>query len=154
MITAMPLLHDPAIRSALERRLSALTADAHRRWGTMTVDQMLHHVNHALNSALGREPSTLEPAVPLPKALIKFAVLYLPWPKGAPTAPEWISSGEQHYDFEAEKQRTHALLAEVVRKPIDAADWPVHSMFGVVGGDYWSRINAKHLDHHLKQFGA
>jgi hypothetical protein len=149
----VPLLHDPETRASLKRRLAALTADARRQWGTMSIDQMLHHVNHALNGALGREPATLEIPVPLPAWLGKPIVLYLPWPKGSPTAREWISTGER-YDFETEKELALKLIDEVAAVPIGADTWPRHNLFGDVGGDYWSRVNAKHLDHHLRQFGA
>jgi hypothetical protein len=149
----MALLHDPTVRASLENRLRTLTPSSPRRWGKMTIDQMLHHVNHALAGALGREPMTLQADVPLPKAVMKFFVLHVPWPRGAPTAKEWISQGER-YDFAAEQQRALTLIAEVVAKPIDAPDWPRHNLFGDVGGKYWSQINAKHLDHHLRQFNG
>jgi hypothetical protein len=149
----MPLLHDPAVREGLKRRVSTLRPDSVRKWGTMSIDQMLHHVNHALNAALGREPGTLEVNLPLPKFVMKFAVQYLPWPPGSPTAREWISTGER-YEFAAELARVPILMEEVAARPLDRDDWPMHTMFGRVGGTYWSRINAKHLDHHLRQFSA
>jgi hypothetical protein len=39
------------------------------------------------------------------------------------------------------------------RKPIDAP-WPELPSFGRVTGRFQSRLQAKHLDHHLKQFSA
>jgi hypothetical protein len=117
----------------------------------MSVDQMLHHINHALRSALGREVATLEVSLPLPKPILKFLVLHVPWPPGSPTAPEWIS--DSRYDFDSEKRQALSLIAEVASRPLDSA-WPRHSMFGDVGGRYWSQVNAKHLDHHLRQFSA
>jgi hypothetical protein len=147
----MASLHDPADRAALERRLASLTPASHRRWGTMSVDQMLHHVNHALRSALGREPGTLEVTLPLPKPVLKFLVLHMPWPRGTPTAPEWIAAGR--YDFDDERRQAMALIAELAARPLNG-EWPRHTTFGDVGGQYWSRINAKHLDHHLKQFNG
>jgi hypothetical protein len=149
----MPVLHDGATRASLKQRLATRRPDATRRWGTMSVDQMLHHVNHALNSALGREPASLEIPVPLPAWLGKWIVLYVPWPKGSPTAREWISTSD-HYDFETEQRRALDLIDEVAAVPIAGPDWPQHHLFGDVGGDYWSRVNAKHLDHHLRQFSA
>jgi hypothetical protein len=35
------ILHDSAVLADLKRRLDALRPDAPRRWGTMSVDQML-----------------------------------------------------------------------------------------------------------------
>ena len=45
------LLHDPAIRDAIRARLQTLRPDAPRKFGKMTVDQMLWHVNQALAQA-------------------------------------------------------------------------------------------------------
>src|SRR5688500_12483390 len=58
---AMRTLHDPAVRRSLEARLDALRPDAPRRWGKMTPDQMLWHVNQYLPSATG------EDTMPAPK---------------------------------------------------------------------------------------
>ena len=50
----MLLLHDPATRDSIKRRVTALRPDAQRQVGRMTVDQMLWHVNCGLENALGR----------------------------------------------------------------------------------------------------
>ena len=79
----MPILHDAAVRTSIEARVRALRPDAIPRWGKMSVDQMLWHVNQALAVAAGR----LTPAankVPVPRSLIKFAALNLPWTRNAP----------------------------------------------------------------------
>ena len=49
----MRVLHDPPVRTAIRSRVQALTPDAPRRWGKMTVDQMLWHVNTAMEMAIG-----------------------------------------------------------------------------------------------------
>lgn len=46
-------LHDPQARAAIEKRLRALSPHATRRWGSMTVDQMLWHCNEGMTAALG-----------------------------------------------------------------------------------------------------
>ena len=47
----MRTLHDVAHRSALIERVRALRPDSARRWGKMSVDQMLWHVNDAIAAA-------------------------------------------------------------------------------------------------------
>jgi len=42
------LLHDPAVRDAIRARVEALRPDAPRKFGKMSIDQMLWHVNQAL----------------------------------------------------------------------------------------------------------
>jgi hypothetical protein len=82
---------------------------------------------------------------------MKFVVLKLPWPKGAPTMPEFVARAE--HDFEAERARCVALLKRFAAKPMDDP-WPRNPVFGEVSGQYVSRLHAKHLDHHLRQFGV
>ncbi len=143
-------IHDPAVRDSLRARVQKLTPDARRVWGKMTVDQMLWHCNQALESSMGR--SRLEPQkLPLPAPIIKFIVLNLPWPKSAPTHPDFVA-GERH-DFASEKQRALTLIEEFSAKRLDAADWGI-SGFGRLTGQEHSRLQAKHLDHHLKQFSS
>ncbi|MDH4043589.1 MAG: hypothetical protein OEY20_06565 [Gemmatimonadota bacterium] len=146
----MPLLHDPAVRSAIETRLSTLRQDSPRQWGSMNPDQMLWHVNEFLAAALG-EGSMPSQKTPLPLPLMRFMLLYLPWPKSAPTNTGAVAKG--NHDFEAERARCRGLIAKFTSRPLNAA-WPVDPTWGAAGGKFASRLQAKHLDHHLRQFGA
>lgn len=146
----MPELHDPAFRDSVLRRLTSLSQGSTRRWGRMTADQMLRHVNIALESALGRV-HVARLSVPLPGILLKWMVLYVPWPKGSPTAPEFVAG--DRYDFETERSRCIALVREFTARPVEG-EWPVHHTFGRITGRETSRLQAKHLDHHLRQFSA
>ena len=148
----MPMLHDPAVRSSIETRLSALRADSPRQWGTMTVDQMLWHVNQFLAAAVG-EPATLHVSSRsgISAALMRFLVLYAPWPKSAPTNKGAIAQAT--HDFEAERAKCLELIAKFVSRPVDGA-WPVDPSFNTASGTFASRLQAKHLDHHFRQFNA
>jgi hypothetical protein len=88
---------------------------------------------------------------PLPAPLLKFVVLNLPWPKGAPTNPGFIA--QTRYDFAAERARSLKLIDEIANRELNGA-WPVNADFGRMSGKEWSRLQAKHLDHHLTQFGV
>ena len=83
--------------------------------------------------------------------VLKFFVLNMPWPKGAPTNHAWVPSS--HHDFDAERFKCRQLIRDLAATPLEQA-WPVHPNFGRVSGSDVSRLHAKHLDHHLKQFGA
>ena len=146
----MPQLHDPAYRASIEQRVRSLTPTSRRLWGKMSVDQMLRHVNTALESALGRVP-VKRLNIPLPGILLKWMVLYAPWPQGSPTAPEFVAG--ERYDFEAERARCLALIGELAARPVDGS-WPYHHTFGRISGAETSQLHAKHLDHHLRQFSA
>jgi hypothetical protein len=118
----------------------------------MSVDQMLWHVNAGLAMAIGQlELPPQKAPIPLPRPLMRFLVLNLPWPKGAPTLAPFVAKAS--YDFDVERRRCSQLIDAVAGKPIDGA-WPSHPVMGAMSGRDVSRLQAKHLDHHLKQFGV
>ena len=147
----MALLHDPQHRAEIVRRLRALQPDARRRWGKMSVAQMLWHVNEAMEGALGH--TVLEPIrVPMPRAILKFIVLNVPWGKGARTLKRWIPQSD-NYSFASERDRCCRLIDELASKPIEDR-WPESATLGRMTGREVSRLHAKHLNHHLTQFGV
>ena len=146
----MPLLHDSQFRSELQARLRALQPASKPQWGKMSVDQMLWHVNQGLALSLG-QISAAPGKTPLPKPIMRFLVVNLPWPKSAPTLP--VLKAEETYDFEKERTRCLRLLDAFVRKDL-YEPWPNDPIFGKVDGRFKSRLQAKHIDHHLKQFGV
>lgn len=146
-----PLLHDPAVRDACRARIASLTPSSPRRWGKMTVDQMLWHCNAGMDVTLGHtKPEPVK--VPLPRPIMKFLVLNLPWPKGAPTHPDWVAG--DRYDFAAEQARALRLIDELTSKGLDWDGWGASPAFGPMNGAECSRLQAKHWDHHLRQFGV
>jgi DinB superfamily len=150
MPPVMQTLHDASIRERLRQRVESLRPDREARWGKMSVDQMLWHVNGGLDMALGRMRCAPMKA-PLPRPLMRFLVLAVPWPKGAPTLPEL--QAKERYDFDAEHARCLTLLGALADEPIDGV-WPDHPGMGPMSGRQWSALMAKHVDYHLTQFGA
>jgi hypothetical protein len=146
----MLTLHDATYRSQLAQRIGALRADSQRRWGKMSVDQMLWHCNAAMAIAVGdvtlpaRKP-------PLPAGILKFMVLKMPWMKGGPTMPELVA--KQSYNFESERVRCLRLMEKVASTDV-SGEWPLHPALGRMSGAEISRLHAKHLNHHLTQFGV
>jgi hypothetical protein len=148
----MPMLHDRAVHEAIKMRLKELRPNAERRWGQMRVDQMLWHVNTALENALGRR-ELQQRNIPLPKPLLKWMVINVPWRKGkTPTHPQLVA--KDAYDFEKERAKTLQLVDEFVARPVHDDSWGVSGIMGQLTGTEWSRLHGKHLDYHLKQFGA
>lgn len=149
-MTRNALLHDVDTRAELERRVRALEEGRRPLWGQMTGDQMFWHVNQGLSAALG-ELTVTDPRPPLPRKLLKFMVLNLPWGKNAPTTPSFRATAA--YDFSAEQGRCLRLIDTFTRRPL-AELASRHPAFGPMSGSDFSRLNAKHLDHHLRQFGV
>jgi uncharacterized protein DUF1569 len=147
----MPMLHDDRYRAGIQQRLRELRPDAQRRWGKMTVAQMLKHVNVVMESALGKISVPPEKP-PLPRPIMKFIVINIPWPKGAPTIKPFVVT-EENCDFEAERVRCLRLIDELASKNLES-EWPPSPMLGQMSGRDVTRLHAKHLNHHLTQFGA
>jgi Protein of unknown function (DUF1569) len=148
----MSKLHDAEVRESIKARVKALRPNSIRKWGAMTVDQMLWHVASGLELSMGLlEPKGENPSPPLPKPLIRFIVLNLPWPKSVPTMQAVIAS--KQYDLEAERSRCLKLIDEFAARPLDGP-WPLHPVMGTLTGEQYSRLMAKHLNHHLTQFSA
>ena len=147
---AMKELHDPAVRREIEARLAALRPDSPRQWGSMTPDQMLWHLNQFLEFSLGDGAYERGP-MPMPLPIMRFLVLYMPWPKNAPTHPS--ARAQATHDFEAERRRCLALIERFVSMPLDRP-WPENAAWGRVSGSFNSRLHARHFHHHLSQFNA
>jgi hypothetical protein len=145
----MPVMHEASARAALLERAARLTSDSPRKWGRMTADQMLWHVNAQLECALGRRE-----CVPIDnlfkRTLIKSVALYGPWPKGkAPTAREMAAKGT--YDIAHELDRFRELVEAFGAKPLDS-EWNRHPAFGPLTGPQWTLLSWRHANHHLTQF--
>jgi hypothetical protein len=146
----MAKLHDATVRDAVKKRVLSLRPASSRRWGRMTVDQMLWHVNTAMAESLGEYSAAANP-VPIPRWLLRWLVLNVPWPRGAKTRPDLVATAQ--HDFEAERARCLAFVDRVASRDLHAS-WPASANFGEMSGAHWSRLHAKHLDHHLRQFGV
>ena len=149
----MKTIFNPADRAAIERRLQHLPTGATPRWGKFTCGQMLAHLTDAARMALGDLPigSGGAPAF-LSWPPVRHAVIHwLPFPKGAPTAPELLSR-----QAEPHQQEVDALLALIARVVANesAGQWARHPAFGTLTTRTWGVLVHKHIDHHLRQFGA
>ena len=147
----MKLLHDPGVRDSMKRRIQALRPDSKPKWGRMTADQMLWHINVSLAEAAG-EYAPARMRVPIPRGLLRWMLLNVPWPKGSRTRPDMEVGGQRH-DFDAERSRTLRLIDQICDHELNAA-WPDSASLGTMRGKHWSRLEAKHLEHHLTQFGV
>jgi hypothetical protein len=146
----MSHLHDPEVCSSIRNRLQSLRADTARQWGKMSVDQMLWHVNVSMREAVGDYTPELKP-LPVPKALLRWLVLTMPWGRGARTRPDMYAVSS--YDFDAQRAECLSLIDRIVARPL-SGEWPDSASMGRMTGRHWSRLTAKHLDHHLRQFGV
>ncbi len=148
----MPTMWNEAHRRGLLSRLGALRADTKPAWGKMNCAEMLAHLNESMKMALGDLRPKLK-NTRLSRFPLKQLVLYvLPWPKGVPTSPELLARGDGA-GFDAERALLPSLVERLVGRR-GAPGWPVHPAFGVLSERAWGFLVWRHMDHHLRQFGA
>jgi hypothetical protein len=144
-------------QAELRRRLRDLRPDAARRWGTMTVHQMVCHLGDAFGMALGRKAVTPASGL-LQRTLVKWVALSapLPWPAGIRTRPEIdqaLALCTAPVAFDVDRGRVEALMEEMIGAA-PGFPWPPHPIFGRLSPSDWMRWGYLHTDHHLRQFGA
>ena len=149
----MNTIFDPSTRDQLLRRVDAIHAGSARQWGKMSPAQMLEHTARALEIATGRRPT--EHAL-LGKLIgwmfRKNFVGEKPFAKNAPTGPDFIVRDEPA--LEPSRERVKGLIRELHTAGERECDGRVHPFFGPLTGAEWGATQFKHVDHHLRQFGA
>ncbi len=148
----MPSFFDAAARAALIARIDRLQPDSPRQWGKMTPAQMQVHIGDQLRIALGTLPCASIANFVSTSAPVRWIVIHspLPWPKGAPTAPELKNPATATWDADRDG------LIEVIRKAAACGtshNWQPHPAFGKLDGHSWGVLIWRHMDHHLRQFG-
>ena len=145
------LLDLDACRAILDR-IQALTPDSRAEWGKMDVAQMLAHCQAPLQIAVGER--TMKRGL-IGRLFGGFARRSLarpePFGKNMPTAPSFKIADAR--DFDEERDRLVAL----VRRFTDGGSGALsseHPFFGPMTPEEWGSLQWKHLDHHLRQFGA
>ena len=146
-----PSMFYTATRELFQGRIDRLTPDSQRRWGTMSVEQMVCHLSDQLRLALG-VLSARPMAGPLRFApLRRFAIDYMPWPHGIKGPRESFTT--RPAELKSDIARLHAQLEQFGSRGAQR-DWPEHPLFGTMSGPLWARLTCKHFDHHLRQFGV
>lgn len=150
----VPDLFDPSNAQAAIRRINQLTADTPPQWGKMSAAQMLAHLCVAYEMAF-------TPGFPRPPRVARWLLRWLikpgvvgpkPYPRNAPTAPVFRIATPR--DFLTERARLVAFLERVVSTGRSAFEGRESPSFGALTAAEWNVLFAKHLDHHLCQFGV
>jgi hypothetical protein len=145
------ILND-ADRTAICQRIGAVTSGAVPRWGRMDAQGMLAHLRLSALMALGELPVACKSKRAFQVFPIKHLILHVvPFPKGAPTAPELLAPDSASVDA-----IRSALVTLVERMGVGPREGygPAHPLFGRLSFREWGVATYKHADHHLRQFGA
>lgn len=150
----MQTLFDQKVHKEVLRRVDSLTENSKPSWGKMDVAQMVRHCQMPLLVANGKMELTEKVGV-LKKMVFKLykPVMYndKPWPENITTPKDFKVTDS--YDFETERNQLKLTIDEFHNKAFNM-HWPKHPFFGKFSTDQWGRMQYKHLDHHLKQFGV
>ena len=139
-------------RAEILNRMRSLSVSSTGRWGTLDVTGMLQHLRLSARMTVGELEVASSNKRVFQMFPLKHLILYvLPFPKGAPTAPELYPGPAS--SFEEERTALLELLDRIGTGPQDGAG-PAHPLFGPLSWREWGATTYKHVDHHLKQFGA
>ena len=145
-------LFDPLRRAAWAGRIRSVRADSPRAFGRMDAPRMLAHCRVGLEVALAERPAR--------RALLgvffgwfakRVALGTRPLPRNLPTGPEFIVRDPR--SLEEERDFLLAALERFGARPPQLGSRP-HPFFGALDADEQDRLQRRHLDHHLGQFGA
>jgi len=147
----MKSIWNAADQRELQDRVRRLRPEETARWGRFTAPQVVTHLCDSLRMASSELPVKSK-HLPIRYPPLKQLIIYLlPFPKGAPTAPELLVRAPG--DFAAECEELNRRLDDVVRGgPAGLAR--EHPAFGTMTGRSWGVLIYRHMDHHLKQFGV
>jgi hypothetical protein len=143
-------------KDEIEQRLRAIGPGSQRRWGKMTVAEMVCHLTDALRVSMGEKP-----ARPVSnwftRSIFKWAGLWFPaqWPHGVRTVPECEAraGGTKLAEMDADMKELRDAFDRFTLQP-RGYDLQAHPIFGSMNEKEWMRWGYLHMDHHLRQFGA
>lgn len=140
-----------ADRQAILNRFGRLSSEARPKWGSLDAPRMVTHVTDSIRASLGELKLTPFPG-PLQYWPINVLVMfYLPWPKSTPTAPELLE--RKPVSWATELEALTSSVNQFAARDVNGT-WTPHVAFGALTGAQWGRLNYRHLDHHLGQFGV
>lgn len=150
----MQTLFDQKTHKDILIRIDQLKENSKPIWGQMDVAQMVKHCQMPLLMACGKIQISDEVGF-FKKMLLKLykPIMYndKPWPENVSTSKDYKITG--HYDLNVEREQLKIIITEFHNKALNIY-WPKHPFFGNFKTDEWGKMQYKHLDHHLRQFGV
>lgn len=150
----MKNLYEPATGKEIRERIARLGPNNQRQWGKMNAAQAMAHCAAGMEWAVGDK---VEPRMFLGRifgSMAKAAVLKdeKPMGKNAPTAKSLVIKGD--CDLGKECARLSALVERFASAGPQGCTKNPHAFFGQLTAEEWAQLMYKHVDHHLRQFGA
>lgn len=146
----MKSLFDTEALSEIKQRLNTVNANSERKWGKMNAGQMVYHCQQPLNLALGKG-NFKKKFFPLAYLFKKSLYNDRPYRQNLPTLRAFKATEDN--DFSREKEILESIIDAFHAKK-NQTEWEPHPIFGKFTQAQWGQMQYKHLDHHLRQFGA
>jgi len=142
------------VTAELIERINRISPEQRPSWGKMSADQMLAHCN--VTYELVYDNKHAKPGA-FKKFMLRLFVKNLvvsekPYKKNSMTAPEFLITDTRN--FEKEKERLITYINRTQQLGEAHFDGRESHSFGTLTKNEWNNMFYKHLDHHLKQFGA
>jgi len=150
----MKNLFEPERAKEIKERLSRLRSDSQRQWGKMSPAQAVAHCSMGIEWAVGdRIPPRMYVGRIIGRMVKRLALRDdEPIRRNSPTSPDLVVQDER--DLETERQRLCGLIDRFVAAGPKGCTTHAHAFFGRLTPEEWAALTYKHLDHHLRQFGA
>ena len=134
-------------------RVENLEPAAVRQWGKMDVAQMMAHCSAGLDMARGQlNPPRIFIGRLLGPIFKPVFTNEKPFGKNAPTDKKLAVSDQR--DFVREQEQLKLKLRQFHEGGEAQCTRHPHPFFGALTPQAWGRGMYKHMDHHLRQFGA
>jgi hypothetical protein len=147
----MPTIWDDSARQEILERFARITPAARPGWGKMNAIEMVRHCTLALDMMVGAAAVTPRNGL-LRNPLLRYLIIHvLPWPNGAPTGRELITTGYKG-KWESDTAALRRSLEAVASRGVNGK-FEEHPAFGQLSGKSLGVLVWRHLDHHLRQFG-
>ena len=136
------------------QRIESVTPRSPRQWGTMEVDQMLHHLNLACGGSLGFYDLPDESNL-LTRTVGKWATVdwFQEQPVGLRIPNGFKIQHSERFDFAYERAQLLSIVETALHARTDEA-WKPHPLFGRMTARQWGKLLQMHVDYHLRQFAA
>lgn len=150
----MKHLFDGTSANEIKTRLAKLGPANERQWGKMAAAQALAHCAITMEWAVGdgRPPRMFLGRILGGLVKPKVVANDKPMGRNAPTAKSLIIENQR--DLTEERERLGKLIDRFVAAGPKGCTTHPHTFFGPLTPDEWAILMYKHLDHHLRQFGA
>jgi hypothetical protein len=150
----MKNLFDAVRVDEVKGRIACLRQDSERQWGLMNAAQAVEHCARGFELALGER---LPPRMFVGRiigGMVKPKVLGddEPLRRNSATLPGLVVNDDRN--LETERERLWGMIDRFAATGPTGCTRHPHSFFGRLTPNEWATLMYKHLDHHLRQFGA